>query len=53
MDCDGVAPQRIPALLIASDTFTSRLVGVKGRRWRNTFPDAQHYSPSHEKGCLP
>ena len=40
--------QRIPALVTGSDTFISRLVGVKGRRRRNTFPDAQHRSPSHE-----
>ena len=32
--------QRIPALVIASDTFTSRLVGAKGT--------SQHQSPSHE-----
>ena len=32
----------------ASDTFISRLVGVKGSRKGNSCSDAQHRSPSHE-----
>ena len=48
MDFVGVGPRGIPALVIASDTFILRLVGVKGSRKGNTSSDAQHRSPCHK-----
>ena len=41
-------PHEMPALVTASDTFISRLVGVKGSRKENSYSDAQHRRPSHE-----
>ena len=48
MDFVSTAPNEVPALVTASETFISRLVGVKGCRKGNTSSDAQHRSPSHE-----